>query len=493
MKKIITLILLMMTAVVMCCTGCQKTPETAVVTSKNDGAFEAALENVAEESPAFEMAQDDTKNAVAETKTYTSSVTSMDGNITYAVNVELPVITDAVPVLQVTPHNFTSEEAQQIAKALFGDAEVYAYTTQKSRAEIEEQILSLTKHISDRDYLVEYYGGDEGLADSVTREYENRIDVLEEQYEAAPEVVEEELCDWEFHPYTYYEDPASGMVYGEEYDYTERIKALVWFEGMPYIFQVSNRDASDYRIHSVYAYVDDLRIPEADRVSTKEITKDDETRILETVERILEEMNLGEWVISQHTVDSYMDIDGSTVYSMQVKATPVYNGVEVLQVPQLSNLKQEDSYASNYYFEEIVFRFNGERMTSFEYSGALDVVSVINESVELLSVDEVMAAFENQMALDDITNYQIQGIPEELIDEVPNVTMVEAQVDTAEFGLVRTRIKNNETDFYLVPAYIFSGSYDTIYSDGVEEYGIKADLATINAVDGSYINTRLGY
>lgn len=481
--------MLALAAALLC--GCQAAPETAAVTSKNDGTFEAALENTAKEETATE-ADGAVLAPEVEMQDYTNSFTSMDGNITYDVDLALPIPLSALPVLQVTPHTFTVEEAKRIAQSLFGDVEIYEYSTVKSKTEIEEEILALRQHISDRDALVEYYDGLEDIADVVTIEYENRIALLEEQYRVAPETVEVEPCSWEFHPQSYYNDSALGVELEEGYDNTQALKATVWVDDTPYVYWVSNRDAADYRIHNIYAYIDDLRVSEQEKVSTEKFTQEDIDEALAMVNRILEKMDIGTWAIDSYSVNEGM-VGNETVYALNVSVCPVYSGVKAIHLPQLENLKSEDAYASNYYFEEINFQFSGGRMISFEYFGPLDVVSVLNDNVAILSGDEIMSTFESQMKLDDITGYQIQGIPEELADQVPQVTTVEARVDTAEFGLVRTRIKDNASDFYLLPAYSFSGTYSCCYSTGDEEQGGENMFATINAVDGSIINTQLGY
>ena len=50
-----------------------------------------------------------------------------------------------------------------------------------------------------------------------------------------------------------------------------------------------------------------------------------------------------------------------------------------------------------------------------------------------------------------------------------------------------------DTDFYLVPACTFRGAIAGHYSDGSVDAERETALAVINAVDGSIINTQLGY
>ncbi len=486
MKKRRLVLVIVMIAIIAC--GCQATPETSVVTSKSDGAFETALENVAEEMIAEENAEAMTTMDVK--KSYNDCFTSVDGNITYDMSVEIPIPTTALPVLQVTPHTITSDEAKRVANALFGDVVINEYSPEMNRSEIEETILELKQHISDWDALVEYYGGDEVIAQQVTNDYENRIRILEELYQSASDSVDVVPCEWIFYPSTHYDNASLDIGYDD--DYTKIIKATAWVDGTPYIYCVCNREASDYRIHNIYAYIDDDMVSQSEKYSAEIITQADVEVILNQVETILEEMDMGSWVIESYDISEGM-IDGEKVQVMTVTASPVYNGVKMIHVPQLDSLKSEDAYASNYYYEEITFRFSGGRMTSFEFFGPLDVISIANSDVEVLTSDEAVASFKQQMRLTDITGYQVQGIPAEIANLVPQVTTVGAQVNSAEFGLVRTRIKNNESDFYILPAYVFSGTYIPYYSDGSEDLEWETTFATINAVDGTIINTELGY
>ena len=489
MRRFRNLVLILLLPTVLLC-ACQATPETTVVASKNNGTLEAALEKTINEEP-NEVAAN--AAMVADTKTqtyaYTESFTSMDGNITYNVDIELPAAENNLPVLQVTPHTITSEEAERIAHAIFGDAEYYEYSAERSKPEIEEEILKLKQHISDRDALVAYYGGNEETADEVMADFESRISALEALYETASETVEPTECNWQFHSESYYTDPELGL---SDDDYNQELKAMVWIDGMPYVYDVYNRSADDYRIHSIFSYIDDSLVIRSEKYNSDEITDSDITNFLDMTESVLKQMNMGDWEIEDYSVGEWED-NGRMARTLTVQVSPVYNGIKMLNVPQLENLKSEDAYASNYYFERIGCVFSGGKLIDFEYDAPLDVVNVVNSAVPILSEDEIIASFKRQMTLDDITGYQIEGIPEELLDQVPQVTNVTATVDGVELGLARTRIKNNESDFYLLPAYLFRGSVNLTFSDGSTEIVNDTIFAVINAVDGTIINTDLGY
>ena len=97
-------------------------------------------------------------------------------------------------------------------------------------------------------------------------------------------------------------------------------------------------------------------------------------------------------------------------YYLDITATPVYYGIPVTNLPQLNAITGQEEYDSNYYYEEIIFEFSPDgEFRYFNYNGALDVVEVPNESVAVMSFDEMTERIETQLSLDDIGMYQLFG------------------------------------------------------------------------------------
>ena len=124
--------------------------------------------------------------------------------------------------------------------------------------------------------------------------------------------------------------------------------------------------------------------------------------------------------------------------------------------------------------------------------GALDVVEVPNESVAVMSFDEMTERIETQLSLDDIGMYQLFGddpnAPEELTTD-----KVVMDITDMEFGFARTKVKDERFDFYLVPSVTLSGSYTAYNSGGEEIYtypenGRSDVVLVLNLVDGTVIN-----
>jgi hypothetical protein len=142
----------------------------------------------------------------------------------------------------------------------------------------------------------------------------------------------------------------------------------------------------------------------------------------------------------------------------------------------------DDFYAENYDYESIRFEFSGDKLTSFEYLGSLEVVSTLKDNVEIIAFD---------VAMDNLKKYLSLMSDASFLYEVDRIS-----IEHMEMGYSRVRIKNNTSDFYLIPSYTFYGTIPVRYYDEngrliEEDYEIT--LAVISAVDGSIINTQLGY
>lgn len=491
-KKIIYFSYVFILSLIIC--GCQAVPESVVVASKNDGTFEAALNNTVtdvEEKVSIEDSSEGEQEQLG-IEVYSDSFTNSTGTIFCTVQFEKSEDENsiAMPVIQITPHEITSEEAERIACILFGDTEIFEYSEEMTKAQIEEMILSLKLNISNRDEMLEYYDGDEDLTDQIISQYEAMIGKYEQLYQTAPDRIENKLCDWVFRPLTYYEDLTALETVSndfENYNKNQYIKGLTEINGFPYVYSVCNRNESDYRIHNIFAY----RKTAGATWESYSMEEQNEEEILAKVQVVLDQLDMGDWEICSCKTGGFETVNGKYVYNTTVIACPVYSGISVTYQPQLMNLKTGDAYASNYYYEQISFDYSGGELISFQYQSPMDVVNIVNDDVELLPFDTIMEHFKTRMEMGVLTSE-----PGDMISMASSMSFL---VNEMEFGLVRTRIKNNETDFYLVPAYTFRGDY-TLYDENGEIMFSNTDignspmtLLVINAVDGSIINTQLGY
>lgn len=468
-------------------TGCNDSPKSSVVASKNDGRFEEIVRATSIPFPNDTHIND----AESEYLQLSESFTNTDGSLKCDININSEQSILPMPIIQVRPHEITADEAKRIAQVLFEGATFYDYSEEMSKQEIEELILDIKQKISDWDSLVEYYDGDETLAQNMLDAYTTQIENYSALYNSAPEYIERKVCDWEFHPISYYEDTIALQSTTDDFDsYNQAmyIKATTIVNDKPYSFSVCNRNGSDFQVHSIFAYLD-LPGSTSSHYSEERPTSEEVDNTCEYVEEILEKIEPNKWKIDSCKIGESMS---NGTYNIYIQATPEYNGVSVAHQEQPASLKTDDSYAPNYYYETLTFDFSGGDLISFEYQAPLEVVSEINSNVEIISLENSVKSLKDYLGTQTVSSISSAG-------PLYDADHAEYNIDEVVTGLVRIRLKDNVFEYLLVPAYSFFGSYKIYDSEGnvLEDsksgFEERNEIAIINAVDGSIINSRLGY
>ena len=522
--------------------ACQPAPEKEVVVSKNDGAFEQAITTDAGENGGVSTQAEngDAPNSAAAESTafsYTDSFTSTDGKITYNINAQVDVPTVNMPIVQVRPMVINGPKARQITHALFGDAPIYEKTNEKSKSEWEDLIISISNWTSDE--AIRQAHGDNLSQDEIEDIRANRQSILDSYkaaYEQAREVVPKEECQFRFYrEFTRYSFDGAGA-YADEPSYYEDIpygqgyelQAVAELDGLRYHIWFHNREADDFRNHSVSVFIEETGAPDVMNEYKRTVGLLNETpptaEQISEVERITREMlsamGIGDWqvtVFELHTDYSDLEDPDNTLdphkdYRIGVRCLPVYEGVVVTKQQWLGNIKSKNEYASNYYYEDLSFLFSNDgRLLSFEYYGPLELVQVVNANVPVMSMAEIQQRVHEQLSLSDLDSLweynrpgfienMFAGSPisaEGLAEQRAFLTAVSAEfnITSVEIGLARTRIKDNKTDFYLVPSVTLRGKETVLNAQG-DDLGLIATgvmpgqdttILGLNLVDGTVL------
>ena len=96
--------------------GCQKGPDTKIITSKNDGIFD---------SNAIQSADETHSDGETQEAKFDEVFYSTDGSVEYLMNVNEVLNNSNMPVIEVKPHYLSEADAQRVATALFGDVEFF--------------------------------------------------------------------------------------------------------------------------------------------------------------------------------------------------------------------------------------------------------------------------------------------------------------------------------------------------------------------------------
>jgi hypothetical protein len=450
--------------------GCVATPTTSAVASKANNDLEEKIHVTA-----------DSTQRVENPSTYSASFTNTTGSLQYTLELsDIPSGLEAYPVLQVTPHTITSEEAETVARAIFGDAEIYKYSGYLTKSELGEQIQSRREWLSDRDALAEYYNCDGDELESIIQDLQMQLANLEEEYEDASDDTEQTLCDWQFYPDSYYDDEIGDDTDSEEYqdwNKTLYVKATSQLGDDPYKYWATNRSEDDGDVHYYLAF---LGLPgsTSDLCSTEEPTEADMEQAEENAQAILDAMDQGEWEIHSSYVSQFLNSDDNPVYSILLYATRNYQDIGSIYQKYAMNLTDDDVYSFSYGEEYISFEYSGGRLIEFDYESPWDVVSTINDNVAILSFQEAIDALETWAGNTEIPAYLSAAY----------VTEMDINIDRVELGLYPVRIRDNDTNYYLLPCYAF---YATDLDDPLSDE--NEVVAIINAVDGTVVDVRSGY
>ena len=154
------------------------------------------------------------------------------------------------------------------------------------------------------------------------------------------------------------------------------------------------------------------------------------------------------------------------------------------------NLKSEDMYAANLRYETLEIRIINGIVRNVTLDTPMELVSSEKDNVAVIAFEEVYDLFKDKMQTEfsksKFFKYEEVNDPEfqTMLDEAEVVI----NTTNISLGLFRVKIKDNSEEYRMIPAW---GFYGSIVIDG-EDWG-EGNILMINAIDGSVINTDLGY
>lgn len=480
LKHCVSLLLTM--ALTLLC-GCQQAPSETVVLSKNDGAFDAG---VTESAPASTQA--DTTDALE----YDEKFYSTDGTVEFRLLIDEDEKNEGLPVVEVAPHYLSEEDARRVAEVLFGNADMYeaepAMDPLYSQEEIQEKIARWSQYANESS-LKELLGDKVDTQNSV--EIVKRfIENYTQMYDLAPQNNPHALCQWQFHKYSYYQVPSAEFATLNTENENDTIAATVQLGDIRYYFDVSTRNKSDFKLNNINAYLYDgigpnmidARIFRAWLCRTDAPTDDQISNAKDQAEKMLEQMQLGDWSIDECFVETSYYGD-TAEYIIHVNAVPVLNGAAAVRVPQLTNLKSKETYASNYYITDARFEFSAQGdLVSFLLYSPIDIVKTVNEGVKVKTVGELIDLAKSYLELSD--SYAYGFFPDGNADEEIRCIVTISEYDS---NLMRTKVPETDEIYYYTPAIVFKGNveYRGVTSGDTYFATDDATLIAINAVDGT--------
>lgn len=479
---------LLVCTLLMFLTACQAAPKSNAIASKNDGSFDTnKVQSAAEPNMAVEA------EPIQIMETFQSTDKSVFFNITAQ---NLNEIAN-MPVLEVCPHFLTEEDACNIATALFGSEAVFyeaepSKNERFSRQEINEQISRWSPYTSAEEMKWLFPDYELDTCASYAETMKDCITYLSTEFlNSNIEDYRRPLCQWQFHRSSYYKDRSDDSDSTTFFQENEQIVAWTPIDnGMYSIFRVDRRDKADYKLNNVYVSATtggplgiDNKIFCAKNLRTSVPTQEQISTVSEKAQQILDKMGLGSWEIGSTHIEKN-DMGNCIEYCICVDAFPVFEGVAVLDRPQLNNLKSKEVYASNYYLTEANFSFSaGGELVDFTLYSPIDITQIVNPNAKTLTIKELLSRAKEQLSYSDAYQYcgAYEGMQEGIICKV--------QISQIDCGLTRVKAPNTDNTYYYVPAIMLVGDVECCIKSTGETFYFQEDipLLLLNAVDGTVI------
>lgn len=455
-------------AMVLLATGCQATPNQDVIANKND---QQVSQNETNQSSNDSLAIDEkTDEGKVVSEAISETFSSDDGNVTISVQTDA-VKVHSVPIVQAEAEDISVDDVKRWAKVFYGTEDVYEATKQMTKSEIEEAILWRQQTINDKESLIEE-GYSEADADTMIEYYKEQIDSLKASYQNASDDNERKKTDWAFHPLSYYDDDSMENDRDtSNADKTQALKVQGECDGQKAYVSASNRETTDYQLHSLMFYWNDEEEGWIDGASP---SMNQEEAIQITDEK-LKALVDGNWKVNTVWTSSNQ---------WHIQYIPVINELPCLYSD--INYTSEDAYAANLQYEQIDFTLTDDKVVAVEWDSPMKITSTEEQSAEMLPFDDIYTAFKNYMQVKCTLNSL--GLASE--DETEGTEQAFANVNDISQMYCRVKVKNTDNVFQYVPVYVFSGYVSQ--GDYKEDDWVN-HFCVVNATDGTIINTWLGY
>lgn len=468
--------------------ACQISPDKEVVSNRNDGSFDTNVVQSAQDN----HAPDETRTLV-----YWDTFQSTDGSVTFKIDVQNSIRTPNMPVVEVVPHAITEEEAHNAAVALCGAFAVFyeaepALNEKYSRSDIISQIERWLPFASTMGMKQLFPNGNKSNWESDAQTLRETITYLSDRYldNNAPDY-EHTPCQWTFHKSSHYVYGAEEATKHDTSRDNDEISAWVSNGAGRYgTFTVSCRDNKDFKLNNIFysatingPLLVDYALYRAEKLRTEKPTDAQIEAAIDKAQAIMDQMGLGTWKVDFSDLGEYKSGD-ITEYTINLSAVPIFQGVPAIHRPQLSNLKSEAAYASNYYLSEATFEYSADgTLMDFILYSPVDTTQVVNENTKTMSMDEIINRAKEHLSLSDAYEY---GASLEYMDDEYSCTVTITHV---EYGLTRTKVPNTDESYYYVPVAMLSGNveYKILDTEEVFFYRDNVQLLMVNAVDGSII------
>lgn len=508
MKKAMAIAVLITMALLF---GCQKTPDSPIVIDKNS----ESMIDTAKETQPLAAANETLRGKVSAPERFVYS--DAQGRLTIAADADVFVPdTASMPIINVKSGTITQETVDGYWDALIGGAQMWEWSEQPTKADLEDMIVRENKDLSD--------ARQEQQPQDIINGIQARIDYFEAMYEKAPETTVSVPCDGKLKEQVYW-DPVMGVI---DTRYTGLKAATVknsaemanagqyqwlyvtnpWtgpegsvkpYEGPAQLMYNTAALNRNYTHSGTEISVDDF--PGA---AVREKLNMTPKQAVETVEAFFEKTGTPMKVLDIYLDGDTVNLDGSQKeaehYAYYLNCIRVLEGglpvADVNGVPLMMPREEGSSsplipnnapeYSKPWYWEHMSVLIDDDGFIEISWFAPLEVADTEVENSKLLPFTDIEAVFKNMITV----KYEAA---------ITDGYTMECDITNVRLEMMRVRKQNSDripVEGLLIPVWNFYGTL-TVYDGGGKQAGgtYKGDsiLLSINAVDGSIIDADAGH
>ena len=511
MKKSFAILLIIM---LLAAAGCQKTPEEPIVIGKDQDQLIKLAKDLEDQGATVGEQVSAPDTVRLEFKDHTKK-------LKFSVDAEVSVPDAATAkIIRVTAHEITQEEVDRWTEVLFSGETLYTLDSfgQMTKKEVTEELLRAKKRLAElgedaegetlyMDVPADPEDPEEEAAAAVEytegEELRTAIKYFEELLKTAPDEpimteTENKLERSEGGHFTYaqFGVPAengsgvrafSAANYGFSHPIIYADRGESAFSNESYIFSLEEMELSYMGAGGKYR----ARLDEYRKLPAPKITEEEAVGM---GNEILSKLGIegyavdrAELAISEpKMMDAMGEIQGNVLKGWRIEYRREVGGIGISYTdPQI--MASPDS-GESWSYERITLFVTDDGVAEIYVEEQYDIGETLVDNCKLMEFDTGMDIFKKMMPV----QYSVSAMGGSLIE-------AEWEINSIEFGYTRVLDEDSDYTGLLVPTWSFYGRENITYeSEETEtgEYAFSANMypiLTINAIDGSIIDTAKGY
>ena len=480
MKRIIAVFLLTGMFLI---SGCQKTPEEPIVVQKDT---DRLVERV--ESSETEKSNLSIRERYGIPERFEISLEGVTGNMSVTADTEIDVPeVNELPMYRVTLTNFSQEIVSKLFDELCGDYEMMETPQEMTKKEIAEEIISLKRMINDPEYQEQ---------PKYIEEYRERLKNMEQKYAQAPEQLEPIRCEGTIKPLLTYDHVTLKPDF-------ESMGIRAYSRDCSFVVDNGRADETITAGNLLFMMEEKaLNFNFAEKIEDEQtvpvlaegklsITPDDARKMgQDFLDRLGLEMKVGEIFLmhDENMVGNDAALQKAEHYAYKLNCERLVNGAACAYISGRTNYESQtvevdeyNAYMPTWRYERMDMLIDDDGIIHFNWDSPLAVGEEISENVELLPYEKIKGIFEKMMLI----RYEAEFYE---WNQATNAVHLEYKIDRVELCLQRIAEPDSLYTGLLVPAWNFYGGHEYMQIDDH-----SAPLLSINAIDGSIIDTEKGY